>query len=119
MGCMFQGALWFRGTEKGDLICWKEFLNINGVVLIPVKPSYSFFVMAIILPTWSKVKHSSFGETSKRLSKKWSKFSRGQKKVIQDMASKDDLRLRYRRQCILLRNDARKWQESQMITTPM
>ncbi|KAK4363523.1 hypothetical protein RND71_018764 [Anisodus tanguticus] len=58
------------------------------------------------MATWSKVKHSSFGETSKILSKIWSKLSNDEKKVFQDMASKDDLR--YKRQCILLRNDAQE-----------
>ncbi|KAJ8552868.1 hypothetical protein K7X08_020261 [Anisodus acutangulus] len=104
---VFQGTLVSRnrkrrknkGRGNGDLL--ERVLERRS---FPVKPcnSYSFFVMA----TWSKVKYSSFGETSKILSKIWSKLSNDEKKVFQDMASKDDLR--YKRQCILLRNDAQE-----------
>ncbi|XP_059300451.1 uncharacterized protein LOC132052781 [Lycium ferocissimum] len=104
---VFQGALIPRNRKRrknkgrGEVDLLERILERRSY---PIKPcnSYSFFVMA----TWDKVKHSSFGETSKRLSKIWSKLSHDEKKVFQDMASKDDLR--YKRQCILLRNDAQE-----------
>ncbi|KAG8381025.1 hypothetical protein BUALT_Bualt06G0077800 [Buddleja alternifolia] len=70
----------------------------------PLRPcnSYAFFLMA----NWGVVKCSSFGEKSKRLSKKWYKLPYDLKKEFEHMALKDNVR--YKRQCMLLRNDAEK-----------
>ncbi|KAL7146636.1 hypothetical protein ABFS83_06G054900 [Erythranthe nasuta] len=68
---------------------------------LPLRPcsSYAFFLTA----NWGVVKRCSFGEASKRLSKRWYKLPHDVKKEYEEMALKDNAR--YKRQCVLLKND--------------
>ncbi|KAH6790454.1 hypothetical protein C2S51_005460 [Perilla frutescens var. frutescens] len=83
-----------KGTGKGDNVFNKMLKRRNS----PLRPcsSYALFLMK----NWGMVKRSSFVETSKRLSKQWSKLPHDVKKEYEDMASKDNAR--YKRQCVLL-----------------
>ncbi|KAL0321729.1 UNVERIFIED_CONTAM: hypothetical protein Scaly_2469300 [Sesamum calycinum] len=86
-----------QGRGKGDNV-FEKMLKRRSSPLRPCN-SYAFFLMA----NWAVVKRSSFAETSKKLSKKWYKLPQQVKKEYEDMALKDNAR--YRRQCLLLKND--------------
>ncbi|KAK6155971.1 hypothetical protein DH2020_010219 [Rehmannia glutinosa] len=86
-----------KGKRKGDNV-FEKMLKRRSFPLRPCN-SYAFFLMA----NWGVVKRSSFEETSKRLSKQWYKLPHDKKKEYEDMALKDNAR--YKRQCVLLRND--------------
>ncbi|KAK4433436.1 hypothetical protein Salat_1105900 [Sesamum alatum] len=86
-----------KGRGKGDNV-FEKMLKRRSSPLRPCN-SYAFFLMA----NWGVIKRSSFAETSKKLSKKWYKLPQELKKEYEDMALKDHAR--YKRQCMLLKND--------------
>ncbi|KAI3458393.1 hypothetical protein Pfo_015056 [Paulownia fortunei] len=86
-----------KGRRKEDNV-FEKMLKRRSFPLRPCN-SYAFFLMA----NWGVAKRSSFGKTSRRLSKQWYKLPHGIKKEYEDMALKDNAS--YKRQCMLLRNE--------------
>ncbi|CAK9145866.1 unnamed protein product [Ilex paraguariensis] len=96
------------GLVRGNLSARNEGVSRKKVMLkrvlrrhsFPIS-SYTFFVMT----TWGMVRSSSFGEASQRLSEMWCNLPHNEKKVLENMAFKDNTR--YQRQCFLLRSHVR------------
>lgn len=98
---------WNKGGGEGHNVFDKMLKRRDS----PLRPcsSYSFFVVK----NWAVAKPSSFVETSKRLSRQWSKLPHDVKKEYEDMALKDNER--YKRQCLLLRNDVEQQMTSGLL----